>query len=577
MDNWKSVAVNLNSRCGFCAKRFSVWQERVDHLTTHFKAGAKMAEWKGCRGLDPAVAAQVTNAMPPYLIGIESVSPNPFSASDKGTWRQNLPSESGIIAPDLGNLTADTLKDQVPAPQTTGLPDKATCWEVLTVSLGRYANKMSSQGVVLTDEMLQAEARRILYDSDDTWNQTAADNPEWLDLFKKAHGLDFIPNAVGGQGENVPEDLETYGDLGLRIPFAVQLQAYNQNQPQEQLCHFGGLQDQSRICGENQKAAELSRIWMTLSKEGVLHDANGKCKHTECEGNVLDTNLVGEKPARGRKQYRWCTYELPPQKAKEIAKLAQPLSRSNIQATLDDTSSLSDESRRSRNISQNLERLEHLNNELALRHGGDGTTSENRRQAAAAKAKVQALSALTHAECCGGMDNDCVTREAAKKPYMQRHRYQLPVHRAQQFATTTGPWEDSGSMPAPVSTASIDLGPHITSTGAMMEFLGPDLGRTLPFSADPETSTIPIGSGLDWNLPTSGVDEATIMEDVDRLIAETTLSQSQPPISADTFSAMTILPDIQHDLAMNDLDFDMEMDFDGVFDMPMDETFGPPS
>jgi hypothetical protein len=111
----------------------------------------------------------------------------------------------------------------------------------------------------------------------------------------------------------------------------------------------------------------------------------------------------------------------------------------------------------------------------------------------------------------------------------------------------------------------------------MMEFLGPDLGRTLPFSADPETSTIPIGSGLDWNLPTSGVDEATIMEDVDRLIAETTLSQSQPPISADTFSAMTILPDIQHDLAMNDLDFDMEMDFDGVFDMPMDETFGPPS
>ena len=536
-----------------------------------------MAEWKGCRGLDPAVAAQVTNAMPPYLIGIESVSPNPFSASDKGTWRQNLPSESGIIAPDLGNLSADTLKDQDPAPQRTGLPDKATCWEVLTVSLGRYANKMSSQGIILTDEMLQVEARRILYDSDDAWNQTAADNPEWLDLFKKAHGLDFIPNAVGGQGDNVPEDLETYSDLGLRIPFAVQLQAYNQIQPQEQLCHFGGLQGQNRVSGETQKAAELDRIWMTLSKEGVLHDANGKCKHTECDGNVLDAELVGGKPSTRQKQYRWCTYELPPQKAKEISKLTQPLSRSNLPTTVDEIASLSVESNRSRNVSQNLERLEQLNNELALRHKGDpNTISGQRLQVAAAKAKAQALSALTHAECCGGLDNECLTRTAAKKPYLQRHQYQLPAHRAQQFATITGPWEDSGSMPAPLSTPSIDLGPHLTSTGAMMEFLGPDLGRALPFSTDEETSAIPIENDAMWNLPTSAADQA-MMEDVDRLIAETTLAQSQPPISADMFSAMTTSADIPHDLTMNDLDFDMEMDFDGVFDMPMDETFGPPS
>ncbi|OTA25299.1 hypothetical protein BTJ68_10436, partial [Hortaea werneckii EXF-2000] len=61
MEKWKFTAVKINSRCGFCGQRFSVWQERVDHLTAHFKAGARMKEWKGCRGLDPAVAAQVTN------------------------------------------------------------------------------------------------------------------------------------------------------------------------------------------------------------------------------------------------------------------------------------------------------------------------------------------------------------------------------------------------------------------------------------------------------------------------------------------------------------------------------------
>lgn len=561
MDNWKSVAVNINSRCGFCAKRFTVWQERVDHLTAHFKAGAKMAEWKGCRGLDPAVAAQVTNAMPPYLIGIESVSPNPFSASNKGTWRQTLPSESGIIAPDLGNLSLEMIQDQDPAPQleSTGLPNKATCWEILTVRLGRYANSMNAQDIILTDEMLQAEARKILYDSDDSWNQTAADNPEWLDLFKKAHGLDFIPSAVGGQGENVPEDLETYGDLGLRIPFAVQLQAFNKSQEQEllfaeqlqafnqsqepeQLWHLSVLDGVFQKPDRGQKQVELERVWMTLSKEGVLHDANGRCKHTECEDNIFDASLLSGKPAGGSKHYRWCTYELPPQQAKDISKVTRPLVKRRAN---------------SRN----------LVDQLGVRE----------RQAAAAKAKAQSLSALTHAECCGGTLENCPTTASGKKPFLQRHRYQLPAHRAQQFATTTAPWEDSGSMPAPTSTASIDLGPHITSTGAMMEFLGPELGQTLPFSSDEQSSTIPITSEFDWTMPTTAAEEAAMLVDVDRLIAETTPPETQLPLLDGVFPDLTTSAHVPTGTAMDDFNFDMDMDFDAIFDMPMDETFEPQS
>ena len=506
-----------------------------------------MAEWKGCRGLDPAVAAQVTNAMPPYLIGIESVSPVPFSASNKATWRQTAPSETGITAPDLGNLTLEPLQDQDPSTQTTGLPSKATCWEILTVRLGRYANGMTAQNIVLTDEMLQAEARRILYDSDDSWNQTAADNPEWLDLFKKAHGLDFIPDAVGGQGDAVPEDLETYGDLGLRIPFSVQLQAYNQSQGQAQLCHLAELPAQDGGCQNNQRNAELDRIWRTLSKEGVLHDANGKCKHTECEDNLLDTSMISGAKAKGAKQFRWCNYELPPQKAKDLAKLAQPLTHEKAS-------------------------LQEFTKQLANQQEG---SLYQEMQAAAAKA--QALTALTHAECCGGVLENCPSTVGGTKSYLQRHKYSLPADRAQQFATTTGPWEDSGTMPAPISTASIDLGPNITSTGAMMEFLGGELGRTLPFSADAETSTIPINSEFGWNIPISAAEEAAMMEDVDRLIAETTLPQSQPSVPADVFSGLTTFGDFPVDMAMDDMNFDMEMDFDGVFDMPLDETFGPSS
>jgi hypothetical protein len=179
MQSWRSTADQINSRCGFCSQRFATWSERTDHLVAHFKAGATMTEWKGCRGFDPAVAAQVSNAMPPYLIGVETVSPNPFSASRWNTTPlvvdRSLPDDEGL------------LRDGVPEkPSGT----RTTCWEMLTIHLGRYAKQMAAKGDTVTDEMLQAQARRIIYDSDDSWNQTAADNPEWLGLFKKASGLD---------------------------------------------------------------------------------------------------------------------------------------------------------------------------------------------------------------------------------------------------------------------------------------------------------------------------------------------------------------------------------------------------
>ncbi|KAF2480222.1 hypothetical protein BDY17DRAFT_256159, partial [Neohortaea acidophila] len=183
MDTWKSVTNNINCRCGFCGQRFTGWQDRVDHLATHFKAGARMSEWKGCRGLDPNIAALVTDAMPPYLIGHEALAPDPFSATNKST-----------LGHDMLNDATTRPDNSQTAPQDSPGTSKASCWEILTIRLGEYANDMAKKGVVLTDEMLQSKARRILYESDDAWNQTAADNPEWLDLFKKAHGLDFIPS-----------------------------------------------------------------------------------------------------------------------------------------------------------------------------------------------------------------------------------------------------------------------------------------------------------------------------------------------------------------------------------------------
>ncbi|EFX03246.1 homeobox and c2h2 transcription factor [Grosmannia clavigera kw1407] len=48
---------------------------------------------------------------------------------------------------------------------------------------------------VPTDEELQHQARWILYDDDDPWNQTAADNAEWLMRFKRDSGI--LPTSSG--------------------------------------------------------------------------------------------------------------------------------------------------------------------------------------------------------------------------------------------------------------------------------------------------------------------------------------------------------------------------------------------
>lgn len=50
-------------------------------------------------------------------------------------------------------------------------------------------------GIIPTDEMLQRESRRVLYlDGDDDWNQTVADDPEWIHDFRQRFGFGGNPS-----------------------------------------------------------------------------------------------------------------------------------------------------------------------------------------------------------------------------------------------------------------------------------------------------------------------------------------------------------------------------------------------
>lgn len=172
-DAWRSEVTHINSRCGFCTETFTRWTDRNSHLAAHFRRGVSMKEWKGCRGLDPAVALAVENAMPPYLIGAESVGIDPFSASR--------------ICPrpalDNGQSSAN---EHCSRQQGAAQP---TPFEQLTEHLIRFVRERQADGVPVHDDCIQREARSFVYADEDPWNQTAADNADWLQLFKDGMGL----------------------------------------------------------------------------------------------------------------------------------------------------------------------------------------------------------------------------------------------------------------------------------------------------------------------------------------------------------------------------------------------------
>jgi len=168
METWKVTPSVMQSRCGFCVEdvRFKEWDARAEHLSRHFREGATMAQWRGSWGFDDEVEKMVENAIPPYMNAHESTTPMPFSAS-----------KNCLLNETTFNMA--------------GTDDRATCWEVLTLHLGQHVRRQLELGLRVSDEELQREARLLVYGEDDPWNQTAADMPEWLTLFKQAHGLSW--------------------------------------------------------------------------------------------------------------------------------------------------------------------------------------------------------------------------------------------------------------------------------------------------------------------------------------------------------------------------------------------------
>ncbi|GKT45591.1 homeobox protein 4 [Colletotrichum spaethianum] len=91
----------------------------------------------------------------------------------------------------------------------------ANCFRRLMRELARWSSKFPPESI--TDEMLQRQARIILYNDDDPWNQTAADNAEWLLRFKRDCGIirDPGPGLPPGDAWSLAQ-----GGTGFAPPYA---------------------------------------------------------------------------------------------------------------------------------------------------------------------------------------------------------------------------------------------------------------------------------------------------------------------------------------------------------------------
>ncbi|PWY93010.1 hypothetical protein BO94DRAFT_532824 [Aspergillus sclerotioniger CBS 115572] len=189
MESWKSTLQEIKSRCGFCNVNFTTWDERISHLAGHFKGGADMRQWQGDWGFEPAVESRVANSMPPYLIGQERLTMNPFTADATNDLEHST------------EINEPALRDQ----------EDANSWRRLQQELTAYIKQQAAVGVVPTDLMLQDHARVVIYGCDDPWNQTCADNPVWLSILKRDNGIETVPDSESIQLDN----------LGMQPPFAL--------------------------------------------------------------------------------------------------------------------------------------------------------------------------------------------------------------------------------------------------------------------------------------------------------------------------------------------------------------------
>ncbi|KAL4883352.1 hypothetical protein BJY04DRAFT_31110 [Aspergillus karnatakaensis] len=168
MTQWRRTRSDITSRCGFCDSTFTTWDERVEHVAEHFKSGADMTKWKGDWGFDPEIMDQVQNAMPPYLLGYERNTMDPWRMTEvEGNSRVNE------------------------SPLDEDIPNALSKYSDLQRDLVDFIRDQLAANIYPSDLEIQDTARLLAYGNIDRLDQTYADDPAWLEMIKREAGLEL--------------------------------------------------------------------------------------------------------------------------------------------------------------------------------------------------------------------------------------------------------------------------------------------------------------------------------------------------------------------------------------------------
>lgn len=126
-----------------------------------------MGDW----GFEPEVQRLVENAIPPYLIGREAQTPDP--------WR------TSVVFP----MPREEDEEEDEIPFRWDVPTALDRYFDVHRDLLEFIRKQMANGCRPSDQMIQDRARLFAYEGDDPWNQTYADDLVWLEAVKQEAGL----------------------------------------------------------------------------------------------------------------------------------------------------------------------------------------------------------------------------------------------------------------------------------------------------------------------------------------------------------------------------------------------------
>lgn len=197
MEKWKHTPEFVRSRCGFCDKLLSTWQARIDHLAAHFRSGASMAEWVGGWGFEPHISRLIENGIPPFLIHQERNTVAPFTGSI-ALQQQSRKQPASKVGNDNNEADrADEEEKSKPYINQYSYPaaGEGSWYDCFETQLATYINTViATEGRIPSDKEIQDQGRRFVFDDDDPWHQTIAENVMWLEYFKERHG--FVSQAI---------------------------------------------------------------------------------------------------------------------------------------------------------------------------------------------------------------------------------------------------------------------------------------------------------------------------------------------------------------------------------------------